>query len=269
MTRSGNLIPRHTHITIPSPLTVNLEFLTIAKVKMTVKAKTYILPPTALIPNSPYPLIHYRGLVRDTVTSPSFSTSQIFDLFLQHGWQTQWIARYGPDIQSHYHSTTHECMAVISGGSATIRFGVADQEDWKAGLLPVGHRGKGEEGGLDINAEVGDVFIIPAGVSHKTFSPSPNKEELAFHQPSDIEQGKAKENLDGESVERHRRFFEQVPVQGEFMMMGAYPKGGVWDFKIGGEHEGKERVVWDVPVPGEDPVLGGSEEGLPGLWKVR
>ncbi|EAT83120.1 hypothetical protein HBI56_071330 [Parastagonospora nodorum] len=233
---------------------------------MPIESKTYILPPTPRIPNSPHPLIHYPGLLTDLVKDASFTPTQIFDLFLSHGWQTQWIARYGPDIQSHYHSTTHECMAVISGGSATIRFGVADQPDWKHGLLGIGERGAGEEGGLDINANVGDVFIIPAGVSHKCFAPSPNKRPLEFRQPEDVERGKAREALDEEGVARHRAFFGGVGVEGEFMMMGAYPKGGVWDFKVGGEHEGRERGVWDVPVPAEDPVLGGSKEGLRGLW---
>lgn len=234
---------------------------------MTVKAKTYHLPPTPLIPNSPYPLIHYPGLLSDMVKSPDFKTSEIFDLFLNNGWQTQWIARYGPDIQSHYHSTTHECMAVISGGTATIRFGVADQPDWKANSLPMGSRGKGEEGGVEIEASVGDVFIIPAGVSHKTFNPRPDTKELAFHQPQDIEHGKAKEGLDEQSVERHRSFFEGVKVEAEFMMMGAYPRGGVWDFKVGGEHEGREGDVWRIGMPDRDPVLREGMEGLRGLWR--
>jgi uncharacterized protein YjlB len=233
---------------------------------MTVKAKTYFLPPTPLIPNSPYPLIHYPGLLGDMVQHKDFKTTQIFDKFLENAWQTQWIARYGPDIQSHYHSTTHECMAVISGGSATIRFGVADQPDWKQRGLAVGERGKGEEGGVEIRAQVGDVFIIPAGVSHKTFAPEPETRDLAFHQPEDIEQGKANINLDEKSMERHRSFFEGVKVEGEFMMMGAYPKGGVWDFKVGGEHEGREGEVHGVRVPERDPVLGESEVGLRGLW---
>jgi uncharacterized protein YjlB len=135
--------------------------------------------------------------------------------------------------------------------------------------LGIGERGNGEEGGLEIRASVGDVFIIPAGVSHKTFNPRPETKELAFHQPDDIEQGKARENLDEGSVARHRNYFEKVELQGEFMMMGAYPIGGVWDFKIGGELEGKEKMVWDTPVPPEDPVLGKSEKGLLGLWNAR
>lgn len=233
---------------------------------MTVKSKTYILPPTPLIPNSPYPLIHYPALLKDTVSNSEFSTTQVFDMFKQNGWQTQWLARYGPDIQSHYHSTTHEAMVVVSGGSATIRFGVADATDWTAEKYSVGERGSGEGGGIEITAGLGDVFIIPAGVSHKTFSPSPEVKVLKFHQPEDIKQGMAAQRLDEESERRHREFFGRIPIEGEFMMMGAYPRGGVWDFAVGGEHEGKEREVWDVRMPARDPVLGMEEEGIRGLW---
>jgi uncharacterized protein YjlB len=237
---------------------------------MAIKVHKHTLPPTPLIPNSPYPLLHYPGLVRDLVSSPTFQTPQIFDLFARNGWQTQWIARYGPDIQSHYHSTTHECMAVISGQGATIRFGVADAPDWKideTGKRRLGDRIGGEEGGVDIEAELGDVFIIPSGVSHKTFAPQPPTKILAFHQPEDMERGVANQYVDDESEKRHREFFASVPVEGNFMMMGAYPYGGVWDFAIGGEHDGRENQVWDVPVPKADPVLGSSGEGVHEFWK--
>jgi uncharacterized protein YjlB len=233
---------------------------------MTVTVASYKLDPTPLIPNSPYPLLHYPGLLNKLVSSPNFSVTRLFDLYAGNGWQTQWIAKYGPDIQSHYHSTTHECMTVISGSGATIRFGVADSPSWAEGKHGIGDRGDGEEGGLEIQARLGDVFIIPAGVSHKTFAPQPESGELVFYQPKDIEEGRAREVSEGKEKER-RGFFESVEINGEFLMMGAYPYGGVWDFAIGGEHGGREREVWDVPVPWKDPVLGNSGEGLVGLWK--
>ncbi|KAG9194072.1 hypothetical protein G6011_04107 [Alternaria panax] len=215
---------------------------------MPIKVKSYKLSPTPLIPNSPYPLLHYPGLLHSLVSSPTFKPTQILDLYASNGWQTQWIAKYGLDIQSHYHSTTHEAMTA-------------------QGKQAPGDRGAdGEEGGLDIEAALGDVFIIPAGVSHKTFLPRPHNEELGFYQPRDIEEGRAAE-VDDEKERERRRFFEGVVVEKNFMMMGAYPYGGVWDFAVGGEHGGKEGVVWGVEVPGRDPVLGGSEEGLLGLWK--
>ncbi|EDU43170.1 conserved hypothetical protein [Pyrenophora tritici-repentis Pt-1C-BFP] len=153
-------------------------------------------------------------------------------------------------------------MAVISGGSATIRFGVADSPTWEAGKLAPGERDDDAEGGgVEIEARLGDVFVVPAGVSHKTFAPRPETKELEFSQPPrEVKEGGR------EKEEERRRFFEGVEVKGEFMMMGAYPEGNVWDFKVGGEHKGREEVVWNVPVPGKDPVLGESLEGLVGLW---
>lgn len=239
---------------------------------MAVKVKTYLLPPTPRIPNSPYPLLHYPGLLKDTVSAPDFSATQILDLFASNGWQTQWIARYGPDIQSHYHSTTHECMAVIAGTGATIRFGVADSPGWNPETFGVGERADGEPGGLDIDVGLGDVFVIPAGVSHKTFAPRPACHDLAFHQPEDMARVHLANNTtlhsppNHHTEQDHRKFFANVPLDQHFTQLGAYPYGGVWDFAVGGEHEGKEDTVWNIPPPERDPVLGESEEGLRGLW---
>ncbi|RMZ68459.1 quinone oxidoreductase [Pyrenophora seminiperda CCB06] len=173
-------------------------------------------------------------------------------------------------------------MTVISGGTATIRFGVADAADWAEGKYEPGERGEeGEEGGVEIKAGLGDVFIVPAGVSHKTFLPEmsasastppstlppekPQVKELGFWQLgsdeaiSDAERATYFDtniNLHGNSE-----------LKGTFMMMGAYPRGGQWDFCVGGEHSGKEESVWKVPVPREDPVLGSSKEGVVGIWK--
>ncbi|KAF2996260.1 hypothetical protein E8E13_004374 [Curvularia kusanoi] len=227
-----------------------------------IEVRTYPLPPTKLIPNSPHVLIHYPGLLTRLVRSPTFSNTQIFDLFASNGWQTQWIARYGPNQNSHYHSGAHECMAVISGGSAQILFGVADSLEDRESDLGVGAQGEDlnaagrEEGGVLLDAQVGDVFILPAGVAHKTHNPVPRTKGIEFHQAPD------KDDEEGS-----KRFFAGIEVKGEFMMMGAYPRGDQWDFKIGGEDEGRFGEVWSVQVPERDPVLGLSEEGLLGLWK--
>lgn len=226
-----------------------------------IEVRTYSLPPTKLIPNSPHVLIHYHGLLTSLVKDGSFSTNQIYDLFASNGWQSQWIARYGPNQNSHYHSGAHECMVVISGGSAKIRFGVADSKEDREQDLGLGTAGRDlneagrEEGGVLLDAAVGDVFILPAGVAHKTHNTLPRTEGIEFHQPPD------KSNDKGT-----REFFEKIPVKGEFMMMGAYPKGEEWDFAIGGEHEGHYDDVWNVRLPERDPVLGSSAEGLTGLW---
>merc|ERR1711967_149515 len=84
-----------------------------------VRVKSYPLSPSKLIPNSPFPLLHYPGLLSDKADC---NTSKVYDLFTANGWEINWIFRYGPTQRSHYHSKAHECMAVLSG-TATIRFG--------------------------------------------------------------------------------------------------------------------------------------------------
>ncbi|KAF2152909.1 hypothetical protein K461DRAFT_225339 [Myriangium duriaei CBS 260.36] len=215
-----------------------------------VEVKKYHLRPTALIPNSPLPLLHYPGLLDQQLTSPSPAVS-LYNLYTSNSWSPQWIFRYGPTQRAHYHSRAHEAMAVLSG-TATIRFGVADTSpDLDASTSGDAH----ESGGVEIAAKAGDVFIIPAGVAHKTHDTTPA--EFALLSPGD-----------GHGIaEAEKGKLEGLELEG-FVMMGAYPKGAAeWDFAIGGESDGKYESVWSVPVPGRDPVLGEDEEGVRGLWK--
>jgi uncharacterized protein YjlB len=134
---------------------------------------------------------------------------------------------------------------VVLTGSATIRFGVADVSD---GTSPASGC---EEGGVELEANAGDVFILPAGVAHKTFDTRP-RAELELLTPGD-----------GHAVDLEG--LEGVVLEG-FTMMGAYPEGYVWDSAVGGDSEGAYQQVWDVPKPERDPVLGNEEEGMRGLW---
>ncbi|CAJ2506481.1 Uu.00g006110.m01.CDS01 [Anthostomella pinea] len=211
--------------------------------------KTYNLEPTPLVPNSPYPLIHYPRFFGSDGRNLDALTA--YRSFLVNGWETQWIARYGPSQRAHYHSKTHECMTVLSG-TATIRFGAADaDDDMQTNTNGAGHEG----GGVEIHAEPGDVFVIPAGVSHKTFDAKPVAES-GFLIPGDGHRtagGNVEETL------------KDVKLNG-FTMIGAYQHGGEWDFSVGGEHAGRYETVWSVPKPARDPVLGEEREGLSGLW---
>jgi uncharacterized protein YjlB len=225
-----------------------------------VEVKTYHIKPTKLIPNSPYPLLHYPGLLLDTVTKPDFNATHIQDIFGGNGWHTQWVFRYAATQTSHYHSTAHECMAVVSGTGATIRFGSADTSD-NMDNNTYGTEGVDyEEGGVEVKAGLGDVFVIPAGVAHKTFDvdpESPGLKQMASesgHLPVEREEA--------------RRALEKVDLSGgHFMMCGAYPLGSDWDFKEGGEHQGRFEEVWGVKKPEKDPVLGVDEKGLVVLWR--
>lgn len=214
-----------------------------------VEVKEYYLPPTALIPNSPYPLLHYTELQLRTTGGKAV---QFYDLFEQNGWKVQWIYRYGSTQRSHYHSGVHECMAVLSG-SATIRFGVADTSlDMNENTFGSAR----EEGGIEIEAHTGDVFLLPAGTAHKTYNTRPEA-EFTLLTPGD-----------GHSIDSDdaRAALDNVKPSG-FTMIGAYPaNGGYWDSMKGGENFGDHAKVWSVEKPEKDPVLGTSNQGLCGQW---
>lgn len=209
----------------------------------------YYLKPTGLIPNSQYPLIHYKKLIDE----PAANTAKVYDLYDSNGWDVNWIFRYGSTQASHYHSRSHECMTVLTG-TATIRFGVADTSD----NLDENTWGPAkEDGGVEVTAEAGDVFIIPAGVAHKTYDTAPMA-EFKLLTPG-TGHGIAA------AVDR-RGAVAAVRLDG-YTMMGAYPKGSDWDFKEGDRDHSDWGNVWAIKKPDVDPVLGKSEEGIVGIWK--
>lgn len=133
---------------------------------------------------------------------------------------------------------------VVLTGTARIRFGVADVPE---GDSPTGK----EEGGIEVDANPGDVFILPAGTAHKTFNTIPES-CLKLLTPGD-----------GHAVDLEG--LKAVKPDG-FTMMGAYPEGSDWDHAVGGESEGAFEEVWSVPKPSRDPVLGDQAGGLCELW---
>lgn len=144
-------------------------------------------------------------------------------------------------------------MTVLSG-TATIRFGVADTDPNLDRNTWAGAR---EDGGVEIDAQSGDVFVIPAGVAHKTYNTTPAA-PFALLTPG---KGRGVQALNvGEALSK-------VELTG-FTMMGAYPDNrGEWDFMVGGEDAARFKAIWDVAKPEKDPVLGNAPGGLVGLWK--
>ena len=161
-------------------------------------------------------------------------------------------------------------MTVLSG-TARIRFGLGD-DDISEGD---GEREEGERGeagkGVEIEANPGDVFILPAGTAHKTFRTQPEM-EMELLTPGEghgvLREG-AGERREGDDERRVEEVLREVRgrLKG-FTMMGAYPEGSQWDFRVGGEDcgEGGFERVWGVEKPERDPVLGEDERGLRGSW---
>lgn len=91
------------------------------------------------IPNSELPLLLYPGVLGGGELEPS----RCKQLLADNGWTGAWIN--GVFSYHHYHSTSHEVLAVV-GGSANITFG--------------------GPGGEAVVLSAGDVVVIPAGVGH-------------------------------------------------------------------------------------------------------
>lgn len=92
------------------------------------------------IPNNPrLPLLLYPRALEKANLSPSRAK----ELLAENGWGGAWVN--GVFTYHHYHSTSHEVLAVVDG-SASITFG--------------------GPGGETVEVAAGDVVVIPAGVGH-------------------------------------------------------------------------------------------------------
>ena len=100
--------------------------------------ETWLAPPGDVIPNHPrFHVLLYRGVGLD---GPDSARA----LFASHGWGGSWVN--GVFDFHHFHSTSHEALAVVAG-AATIELG--------------GPQGKPFE------VSAGDVLVLPAGTGHR------------------------------------------------------------------------------------------------------
>jgi uncharacterized protein YjlB len=108
------------------------------------EVETYRFVDDGVVPNSPLPLVVYRGAL-----PAGDRASYCAALFARHGWPDAWCN--GIYAHHHYHSTAHEVLG-IARGRARVRLG--------------GDRGQ------TVELAAGDVVVIPAGVAHKRESAS-------------------------------------------------------------------------------------------------
>jgi uncharacterized protein YjlB len=102
--------------------------------------ETWYAPPGERIPNHPrFAVLLYRGVDPAAAGAGAART-----LFADHGWGGAWVDGVLPF--HHFHSTSHEALAVVAG-RATLELG-------------------GPEGrAFDVAA--GDVVVLPAGTGHR------------------------------------------------------------------------------------------------------
>src|SRR3954452_24836941 len=105
--------------------------------------ETWTAPPGDRIPNHPrFPVLVYRG-----VPGALEGADAAREGFAAHGWRGSWVD--GVFDFHHFHSTSHEVLAVVAG-AATLELG--------------GPQGEAFE------VAAGDVLVLPAGTGHRRAS---------------------------------------------------------------------------------------------------
>ena len=94
-------------------------------------------------PNSTLPVIIYKNAF-DLPHQKNKSALIVEKIFARNGWSNSW--KNGIYDFHHFHSNTHECMAVCMGNADVILGGPS---------------------GKKIKIKAGDVLILPAGTGHK------------------------------------------------------------------------------------------------------
>ena len=163
---------------------------------------THTFKDDGTIPNNPeLPLVLYRRAI-DLAGSPD--PEQVIEkTFAAHGWGDMWRNGIYPYV--HYHSMIHEGMGVARG-RARVRFG--------------------GNSGTEIELNLGDVAVLPAGTGHQCLWSSPD-----------------------------------LVVIGAYPKTGRYDlcRGSK------GEHTKALKTIPGVPLPDSDPVFG-LEGPLLRLW---
>jgi uncharacterized protein YjlB len=101
------------------------------------RPETHHLPDAGGIPNSRLPVLVYHDV------DAARDASQCEELFARNGWLGAWVD--GIYSFHHFHSITHEVLAIVAGSASVILGG------------PSGRR---------FDVERGNVLVLPAGTGH-------------------------------------------------------------------------------------------------------
>ncbi|RDW83505.1 putative cupin protein [Coleophoma crateriformis] len=162
-----------------------------------VEPELHYVHPTPHSPNSKLPIIVYRGALQDTSAESILSTIEP-NAWLKGGqWKTYKIP--------HFHSNTHECYGIIKG-SSTYLLG-------KSPIDPDTYE-NGEPIGFVLHVKVGDVFVLPAGITHRSLDSEGDYEFIGLYPGAATPEGNGEPRFDmhwgKESVGETKRLAQQV-----------------------------------------------------------
>ena len=110
----------------------------------------FVLKPNGNFPNNQLPVLIYKHAL-NLPEQKNKAAKMAQQIFSENDWGNTW--RDGIYDFHHYHSNTHECLAVVTG-DVRLMLGGPDNKT--------------------IKAEAGDVIILPAGTGHQCISASQN-----------------------------------------------------------------------------------------------
>ncbi|PLT33948.1 cupin domain-containing protein [Bacillus sp. V5-8f] len=109
------------------------------------KVNFFYFEDDGVIPNNPnLPVLFYPAALEG-------KAAQAEEIFNQNNWGNSWVN--GIFDFHHYHSNSHEALAIVKG-TATVRIG-------------------GDKG-MELQLSEGDVVVLPAGTGHKRIDSSPD-----------------------------------------------------------------------------------------------
>ena len=158
------------------------------------KAETWFAPPGEQIPNNPsFAVLVYRDL-----PAVSAGADSCRGLFAEHGWVGSWVD--GVFDFHHFHSTSHEALAVVSG-HATIELGGPTGEAFEVAA--------------------GDVLVLPAGTGHRRATPRDGFSVVGAYPPGQEDYDLLREDVSDAELQQARERIAnlgpppQDPVGGE------------------------------------------------------
>ncbi|KAK5129089.1 hypothetical protein LTR08_003909 [Meristemomyces frigidus] len=158
---------------------------------------THQIPAHNLVPNTSLqhkPLLIYRAAFPPLTTAAQIETHLRSTGVVEPAW------RYSMYATSHFHSTSHEVLAISRGG-ARLLFG-----------------GEGNAGAVEVGVGEGDVVVVPAGVAHRLVEEREGGFEMVGCYPKgyswDMCYGKRGEEAKIEKI-RTLPWFERDPVYGD------------------------------------------------------